>query len=141
MTILVLVGILAATALPRIGNSSEFSSRAFRDAVWAAVTHARRAAIASRHFSCVVITANATIITQRIPADPDTLATVINNDCVSQAAQTLGTAIAVPKTLALNPTTLIFSPQGQLVSTASDATIAIPGQPGITVLAQTGFVQ
>lgn len=58
ITIIVLLGILAAVAAPRFFERSVFDSRGFNDQVMATLRYAQKAAIAQRRFVCVDFTAN-----------------------------------------------------------------------------------
>lgn len=158
--VLVITGILAVFVFP-IFNDTAVPERAFRDGVLSAVAHARRSAVASRHFTCVTLTTGtgnaARVAVTRDLNDPDALATVTcstpvalpgadgscggaNNQVCAPANVTLGTLSGV--------TTLVFDPLGRLVTAAapktvagSAATITVSNQPNITVQAETGYVQ
>ena len=56
---IIVVGILAAVALPRFADRSEFDAAGYADQVRSALEFARNSAIASRRNVCVVIAAGA----------------------------------------------------------------------------------
>ncbi len=58
ITIMVILGILAATALPRFFDRSTFDSRGFYDQVISTLRYAQKTAVAQRRFVCVAFTAN-----------------------------------------------------------------------------------
>jgi MSHA pilin protein MshC len=58
VTVMVIVGIMAAVAIPRYFSRNDFDSRAFHDQVISALRYAQKAAIAQHRFVCVTFTAN-----------------------------------------------------------------------------------
>lgn len=57
VTILVLVGILAAVAIPRFVGQQDFDALGFHDETLAALRYAQKAAIAQHRYVCVAVTA------------------------------------------------------------------------------------
>lgn len=53
---MVIIGILAAVALPRMFDSNVFQSRGFEDQVQAALSYAQKVAVAQNRFACVTFT-------------------------------------------------------------------------------------
>ena len=154
--VLVLAGILAVFIFPKF-SSTALPERGFHDAVWSAVSHARRTAVASRRFTCVAVnpgTGNvATVAVTRIVADPDTLAAI---DCTTAIAVALPApssncgatnVVCAPANVTLGGSaSLVFDPLGRLVTApkvvaGSAAAITVSGQPDITVQPETGYVQ
>lgn len=58
VVVLILVGVLAATALPRLFSLTAFDQRGFLDEVVAALRYGQKEAIASRRNVCATFTAN-----------------------------------------------------------------------------------
>lgn len=157
VTTIILVGIISVAALPRVTNNADFSGRAFYDAVWSAVTHARRLAVSGRRFACVTITAGigaaGTVRIQRDTNDPDAVTNVACGINVLPPGQKScpanPSALCAPDGVAITDSlNLVFNPRGQLVSSgapntvvADNAVIRIANQLDITVRPQTGFVQ
>ncbi len=56
--VLVLLGVLAVVAAPRIFNTGDFNARGFHDETLALLRYAQKAAIAQRRTVCVSFTAN-----------------------------------------------------------------------------------
>jgi MSHA pilin protein MshC len=56
ITIMVIVGIMAAVAIPRYFSRNTFDSRAFHDQVISTLRYAQKAAIAQHRFVCVTFT-------------------------------------------------------------------------------------
>lgn len=155
ITTMILIGIVAVVAIPRMTGNTEFTGRAFYDAVWSAVTHTRRTAISSRRYACITFTqgaeSTARVSIGRDINDPDALTTINCEQALTLPGNTpcaAANAICAPNGVSLTgPVSLFFNPQGQLVSSqapriiANDATISVSGQPDILITARTGFVQ
>jgi MSHA pilin protein MshC len=155
ITVMILIGILAVVATPRLGDSG-FRERGFRDAVVAAVSHARLTAVASRRFVCVTLVPgtgpSATLSIARDVADPDTNPTAPVN-CAAAVplpapSDSCGATnqVCAPSGVALGGTTsLIFDPLGTSVTSAKTVTtaaiITVSNQPNVTLQSDTGYVE
>jgi len=132
--VIVLLGVLAVFAAPRIFNSDDFNARGFHDETLALLRYAQKTAIAQRRTVCVAL--NGTGVTLTI--DSNTPA-----DGVCDAAPTMpntprgGTGLSVSP--ALSPAQLQFTPLGSTNQT-SNVNITIANSTGITVEASTGYV-
>ena len=154
VTVMILIGILAAVAIPRMDTIS-FGERGFRDGVLGAISHARRVAVASRRFVCVTVTAGtgsgATVaVTRDLGTDPETAAGVSCTQTVALPGSASGcasNAVCAPGgvTLGGTPSIIIFDPLGRSISTTpgttTSATVTISNQTSVTVAAETGYVQ
>lgn len=69
IVVIALVGILAATVLPRFYGSNGFEERGFRDEVVAALRYAQKSAIASRRTVCATFAATLTQVSFRRSSD------------------------------------------------------------------------
>lgn len=140
VTIIVILGILAAVVMPRFFSRDIFDSRAFHDQVIAALHYAQKAAIAKRRFVCVSFGTNSVTLTYDTTAPSPT----------HTAANCPGTNFAgpdgtVPYTVSSNkasfsslPAAFSFDSLGQASAAAS---IQIGGASAITVDAGTGYVR
>ena len=63
ITVMVIVGVLAAVAVPRFFDRNTFDSRGFHDQVISTLRYAQKEAIAQRRFVCVAIAGNAVTLT------------------------------------------------------------------------------
>jgi len=168
--VLVLIGILAAVALPRFFDHT-FDEAGFHDGVKAAVQHARRTAVASRRFVCVNVTVGAgpagVVALVRDTTAPELVGHV---GCVPACAASAScSALALPapgKDCASNQvcapsgvsvvapsSSLIFDPLGRAVNADKSVIVAAPGSgprikvsvannpPDIVVQPETGIVQ
>lgn len=153
IVILILVGILAAAALPRL-NTSAFDEAGFRDGVKAALQHARRTAVASRRYVCATIGSNS-ISLFRDQSEPESVVAVdctstplplpaAGRGCASNSVCTSAVGIGVTLSGGANP--IIFDPLGRPVTTgktalSSNLTLTIATGVTITVVAESGSVQ
>lgn len=162
ITVMILVGILAVVALPRMLDHT-FDERGFHDAVKAAVQHARHVAVASRHFVCATVTAGtgpAGIVALSMDTTaPESVTTVgCTPGCASSASCTAialpapgrdcaaTNQVCAPNGVTLGGSSLIFDPLGRSVDSsknvqASALSVTVSNQPAITIQPETGYVQ
>ena len=133
--VMVIAGVLAVVALPRMFNATEFQSRGLSDQVQASLRYAQKIAIAQHRFVCATFTANSLSLTigstnTCTPGTPVTALTS-NGNYVVNAPSSIS--------FAATPTTFSFNALGQ-PSTA--ATVSVTGDVTrtITVEAETGYV-
>lgn len=69
ITVIVIIGILAAVAAPRFTQRGSFDSRGFYDQAAAAIRYAQKAAIAQRRFVCVAIAGGTTLTLTQGPTN------------------------------------------------------------------------
>ncbi len=55
VTVMVVIGILAALAVPRLGQLDEFTSSAYRNEVLSALHHAQKSAVSHRRLICATV--------------------------------------------------------------------------------------
>jgi MSHA pilin protein MshC len=142
VAVLVLVGLLAAVALPKMQGALSMRDDAWHDEVVSALRHAHQTAVSHRRLVCVTVGAGS--VTLSIAA--------------ANPATSCGTALAGPGGAAayastdsgsasLSPAgTIYFQPSGRATSdgagsTASDRSIAIAGSDTIVVIGETGHVE
>lgn len=143
ITIMIILGILATVALPRLQGASEFRAVAFRDEVAAALRHAQKSAVAKRRLVCVTV------------ADDSLTLAVATSHGVTACATPLSTADgkaavdapAADVMLTAAPAgALHFQPGGAATSdgagtTPGDFTLTVSGQTPIIVHGVTGYVE
>lgn len=139
ITVILIVGVLAITAVPRLSGRSGFDSRGFYDRAAAVVRAAQKTAVAWRGNVFVCVTA-----TQ--------LTAGTTNTCVTQLAGPSGNlSFAAPSGVTLNAVTFGFDGLGRPVNSAGTIlaaattitlTSTIAGDPArqIVVQPQTGYV-
>ncbi len=143
VVIMMIVGILAVVAIPRLFDRAASDAAGFSDQTRSALRFAQKSAIAQRHNVCVSIAANALTLTQAVAPGAATACTVpLINPATGQAY-----AMASPAgvTLAASASPFGFNGLGQLslaatvtvnISVPSDATL----NRTIAVETGTGYV-
>jgi len=156
VTVLILVGILAAVAVPRFTDRTA-EQRGFRDAVKAAIQHGRHVAVGGRRFVCINLTPGtgpAGLVALRMDtAEPEVVAAVA---CPGAGGAAIAMPVAdrncansnevcAPNGVTLGGGNVIFDALGRSVTApnalAAVITITISGQPNITIQPETGYVQ
>jgi MSHA pilin protein MshC len=136
---LVIIGILAAVAVPRFFDANVFKSRGFADQVQATLRYAQKEAIAQHRNVCVAMTANDITLTI---ASVSGAASACDTPLVSPTTGQATNKISTPSTsITLSPATasFVFDALGK-PSFAN--TITISGATNnIVVEAETGYVR
>ncbi len=135
VVVLMVVGILAAVALPRFAGRGAFDTRGFTDQVGAALRFAQKAAIAQRRVVCVALTTNTVSLT--VAAAPPPSVACGSPLSIPGAS---GNTLTAPSGVILTPATLRFDALGQA---SAALTVTVTGDPPprtITVEAETGYV-
>jgi MSHA pilin protein MshC len=139
ISVMVIVGILAAVAMPKFFDRGTFDSRGFSDQVKATLRHAQKTAIAQRHFVCVAFTANSITLTYDpiSPSPIHTIATCPGSSLTSPSGQTPYTVSSPTVDVTLSGgTAFYFDALGRPFPAQS---ITVSGTT-ITVEAETGYV-
>lgn len=136
--VLVLIGILAVVAIPRLAGQSGFAARGARDYVASGLRYAQKSAVAMRRNVCVDIGASALAVTYATAGgsgQPCVAGNTLPNPATGQpfasTSYEQGASVSTPATIA-------FDALGRPSSAAS---ISVSGYPTpITVEAETGYV-
>lgn len=133
--VIVILGILAIVALPRLTGSSEFRALEFHDQVVATLRFAQKSAVSHRRKVCVAFSASTVTLT----IDHDRSGACDNQPLILPGANTHVLSSPDPVNAVFNPVpaAFVFQPNG----TGEDRTLAISGQPAIVVVGATGYVQ
>jgi MSHA pilin protein MshC len=135
ITIMLLVGILSATAVSRFFNPDIFFSRGFSDETIAILRYAQKSAVAQRHTVCVAFTNNTVTLT--IAAIAGAINCTVNLTGPNGATPYVVTARSGIVFTAI-PTNFYFTSLGQA---SVGQNIQITGANGsITVEQETGYV-
>jgi MSHA pilin protein MshC len=147
ITVMIVIGILGVTVMPRFAQVLVFYEAGYRDKVKATLEYARKSAVAQRRYSCVSLVGNDLLLTidQGIPESyavgtcPATALALPadDGDCNPAAANRVCARPGV--TLAGPLTPLTFSPLGA-PSAAAVYTVTGGAVQTITVEAETGHV-
>jgi MSHA pilin protein MshC len=156
ITVMVVIGVLAVVAIPRLGGENTFRERGFRDGLVTTLGHARRLAVAGRHFVCVNVNGGTGVVSLARDANMPEVVAKLNVNCgvaLPLPGQPSGCAagqLCTPSGVTLNggaDLVLYYDPLGRLVqqaaprSLAGDVSIAVTGQNAVTVVAATGYAQ
>ena len=131
--IMVVIGILAVVALPRM-QTDVYRALEFHDTTVAALRYAQKTATSHRRMACVAFTASTVTLT----IDHDK-----SGACDGQALNIAGSNSNVVQSG--DPANAVFSPVPAAFNflsngTGSDRSLSIAGQPVITVVGTTGSV-
>ena len=140
--VMVMIGILAAVATPRIMVGNDFNVQGFHDETLAYLRYAQKTAIAQRRTVCVVFAANSATLNMASAAAVTTCNTAMLGPKGESPAKVTGATDMVYDPV---PGNINFDGLGQLVDSAGAAlatqTIQISGAARtITVEAGTGYV-
>ena len=137
--VIVLLGILSATALPKFFDFSGFQQQAFFDDTLSAVRYAQKLAVATGCKVQVAVSANAYALNS--PADRSQCAS--NSPVFSMTIRTPGTGEAsftkseTGVSLTSSPASFSFDALGRA---SADVVITVAGSKSIAVVRDTGFV-
>lgn len=139
VTVIVILGILAAVALPRM-STSEFHAVAFRDGVTSALRYGQKTATSHRRLVCVAFTATTVNLTIA-QANPASSCNAVLRLPTGEAGLATTSASFDPV-----PAALFFQPDGRGTSdgagtTVVSASLTVTGQAPITVVGASGHVQ
>jgi len=142
IVVIVIIGILAAVAGPKIQGIHGAQDDAWRDQAVTALRQAQKTAVASRRLVCAVVaTGNVTLAIA--PANPATScsATLPGLDGSGSATSSRSTAATTVSPQA----TLYFQPNGQVStdgagSAVATFTVSIATETAISVVGATGYV-
>lgn len=128
--VIVMLGVLAVFAAPRMFNTGDFKARGFHDETLSLLRYAQKTAIAQRRTVCVALNNTGITLTMDTHTPPD-------NTCDS--------SLAPPNTprggtgLAGVPSSFAYTALGSTDQTTS-VSITIDNSTNITVEADTGYV-
>ncbi len=143
ITVMVLVGVLAVVAMPRLDSANGLRSAAWRDQLQAAVLQARSLAAGHRRLVCMTV-ATGEVRLSLASANP---ATSCNTPLPGPDGDLRWAVDAQGLAISASPeATLHFQPDGRVTrpaspTTASDFSLGIAGEASLTVYGATGHVQ
>ncbi len=129
VVVILLLGILAAFALPRFFDLDSFRSRAYYDEVAAAVRYAQKLAVASGCEVQVSISGGSYALQQRATSCSSGSFVTLSNHPVSSGAVS-GVSLSAA------PSSFIFDAMGR---SSHAVTVTVGGKP-FSVVAETGYV-
>jgi prepilin-type N-terminal cleavage/methylation domain-containing protein len=143
VAVIVLMGVLAAVALPRIEGALAQRGDHWRDQVLAALRQAQATAQSHRRLVCATVAAGSVTLDIATANPATACASRLPGPHASGAWASDRRAIAT----SVSPAGMLyFQPSGRITSdgagsAATDRSIAIDGQDPITVVAETGLVR
>ncbi|PKO29744.1 MAG: prepilin-type cleavage/methylation domain-containing protein [Betaproteobacteria bacterium HGW-Betaproteobacteria-7] len=144
--VMVLLGIMAIVALPRLAGSDAFSEAGFHTEVVAALRYAQKTAVSHRRLVCAQLTS--TTVTLQIaasnPANACGATLLPAPNGAAAFASTTRTSLAL--TAGSLPATLFFQPDGRITTNVAGSSlwtagITVADQPVITIAGATGYVK
>jgi len=142
VTVMVLIGVLSAVAIPKLTGNTGFSGAAWRSDIVGALRSAQKTAVGHRRLVCATLAASS--VTLMIA--PDNPA----NSCSKTLTNATGEPYASKDATIIASSTLLgslfFQPDGTITTDAAGGTLAagvitVTEQPGITVAGATGYVE
>jgi MSHA pilin protein MshC len=130
--VIVMLGVLAVFAAPRIFNTGDFTQRGFHDETMSLLRYAQKTAIAQRRTVCVALNPTGVTLTMDTGTTPDGVCDAPLNPPNTPRG---GTDLAA----SLSPSPLMFTALGGTNQTAA-LSITIGNANPITVEAATGYV-
>jgi len=143
VTVMVILGVLSAIAIPRMMDNKGFAGVTYRQTVVAALRYAQKTAVSHRRLVCASITP--TTVTLSIASQNPAVAgcnLALPSPDGSAYASTASGIVAGGNLLS---TGLFFHPDGQIANNSAggsvSGTISITGEGDITVNGATGYVE
>lgn len=143
VSVMILIGVMAAVALPRFADNGLFTSAGFTSELTAALKHARKSAVAMRRNVCVSVAANALTFTRGIaPAAACTAAALpLPGQSINILAAPVGVGVAVSPATVPPVADVVFDGLGQPLATATFTVTASDGSTSsVVVEAGSGYV-
>lgn len=143
---IIVIGILAATILPRFANRSEFNQRGAADKVLASLQFARKAAVAARRDVCVSLSGKTFDVTINQNPPEDDRSCDVALELPFRDSSCTGGAVAgrfcIPDDVTLSPSlaSITFDPAGR---TSGTHTLTFSGgdlSTTVQVVGETGYV-
>jgi len=138
VVVLIVIGILAAVAIPRWTGSSGFEERGFRDDLVAGLRYAQKSAIAAHRTVCVSFSttgASFRVSSAFLASDCTTGSSLLGPDgSVFLVTAKSGVQFSTP------PADVIFDAAGRPGGAASFSMPGLPSDLAIKVEAETGYV-
>jgi len=143
VAVMVLMGVLAVVALPRLEGALSMRGDGWRDQVLAALRHAQSTAQSHRRLVCASVATGAVTLTIASANPASSCASALPGPDGDARYAHDSRAIAT----SVSPAgALYFQPNGRVTSdgagsTAADRSIAIDGQDPVTIVGETGLVR
>lgn len=145
ITVMVVLGIISAIAIPRLLSSgSTFVSATYRQTVVAALHHAQKSAVGHRRLVCANFTTTSVTLTIASANPAGACNTALASPDGSAYASSDASITSTDTATGQAPAALFFQPDGQITdnnAVPATRTIAITNQGNIAVNGGTGYVE
>ncbi|WP_395408614.1 Tfp pilus assembly protein FimT/FimU [Pseudoduganella sp. UC29_106] len=145
ITVMVILGIISAIAIPRLLSSgSTFASATYRQTVVAALRHAQKSAVGHRRLVCANFTTTTVTLTIAAANPAAACNTTLASPDGSAYASSDASVTATDTATGQAPAALFFLPDGQITDNSgvpATLTITIANLGNITVNGNTGYVE
>lgn len=144
IVVMVLAGILAAYAIPKVSGALGARDDAWHDSLQGALRFAQKGAVARRRLTCVTITST-TVTVSSAAVNPATTCT--SNINGPNGTSTFASSTNSSSATTVSPSgTIYFQPDGRVTTdgagtTSANRTITMSGASSITVYGETGYVE
>lgn len=143
IAVMVLIGILAAVALPRMGGALALRGAGWRDQVQAGLLQARTLAQGHRRLVCVALTSGEIRLSQASANPASACDTALPGPDGDARWAVDASNLAISQSPA---GALYFQPDGRITSdgmgsSAANITISIAGEPDLQLTGETGLVE
>lgn len=146
IAVIIILGVLAIVAVPRIVDNSVFRSAAFHDEVAAALRYAQKSAVAHRRLVCASFTATTVTLTMATTNGATACgATTLDAPDGDTAFARSGDPARVTVSVApVEP--IYFQPSGTVTADGAgtaptDFTVTVTDAPAISLVGATGYVR
>ena len=140
VVVIVLLGIVAAVAIPRWRGGSGFEERALHDQVVAALRYAQKSAVAARRTVCVSFTSSPSKVAFSISSAHGAANCSVGSLLVGPDGTNLSVAASGSITMTSSVSSFTFDAAGRPSSAASISVSGLPAALAITVESETGYV-
>lgn len=140
IVVIVMIGILAISILPKWSGTSGFDERGFRDRVVAGLRYAQKSAIAARRTVCASFSSPPASVTFSISTANGAANCAVGNALAGPDTNPLVVTATGNVTFSALPADVVFDAAGRPASGAVISVTGLPAALAITVEAETGYV-
>lgn len=140
VVVIVLLGIVAAVAIPRWRGDNGFEERVVRDQIIAALRYAQKSAVAARRMVCVTFSTSPSRVDFTMSSAYPAASCVGGSGLVGPDGTGLSVVPASSVSFASSAVSLKFDAAGRASTAASITVSGLPASQSITLESETGYV-
>ena len=140
VVVIVLVGIVAAVAMPRWRGDNGFEERIVRDQIVAALRYAQKSAVAARRMVCVTFAPSPSRVDFTISSAYPAASCAGGSGLIGPDGAVLSVVPANSVSFVSSAPTLMFDAAGRASTAASITVSGLPASQAITLESETGYV-